>query len=223
MTSNIWQIYYNDTTRRNCVRGWNHYNNAGKLTEYFENSVIVDLYGLGECKKADYFGVLSHSFTSKHFNRNKRNERITPINLDNELEQSRADVYGFHGRRKTKNVMTQAENFHRGGFKEITTEILDACGYRYPVRTDFVCLFNHWVARGEVYEHYIENLLIPAINQMREMKDRLFVDQKYKTRITPDMKKAGLDFYPLHPFILERLPSVYVQQHIRDLNFKQIF
>ena len=221
--ANIWQVYYNATTKRSCLDGWNHYDNRNKLNCFFENQVILDLYHRKEHRRSNYFGVFSHAFATKHFFKNGRGQRVTPQSLDNEISQNPdIDLFGFHGRRNTKNVMLQAERYHQGGFKSITQEILDACGYDYPNKTDFVCLFNHFVGRADVYDDYIKTLLEPAMKIMTAMGDRLFVDQKYK-RVSQEMRSAGLNFYPLHPFICERLPSVYYQQYYRNLSFKQIF
>ena len=58
---NIWQIHFDQQTKSNCFHEWNHYDNSDKLTEFFENSVIVDLYNKGEIDRSDYFGVFSHA------------------------------------------------------------------------------------------------------------------------------------------------------------------
>ena len=55
---NIWQVYFDNKSKRNCYLEYNHYNNEGKLTENFENSVIVDLIDKEEHLKADYFSLI---------------------------------------------------------------------------------------------------------------------------------------------------------------------
>jgi len=56
---NIWQVYFDENTKKACDPAWNHYDNSYRLTEFFENSVIVDLVNRGEHLKG-YFGVFSH-------------------------------------------------------------------------------------------------------------------------------------------------------------------
>lgn len=226
MTSNIWQIYYDRDTRRNCVDGWNHYDNSGKLTPFFENTPILKLVSKGEHLKADYFGVFSHDVQKHHTRKNRMGQRLNPFSLDNTLRRENADVVSFFSGRKNTNILTQGANYHHPNYQPAVELLLNHLGLQYPRKLNFVILFNHFVMRSQVYQEYVDSTLRPAMEFMSSdatMKKLLMVNAKYKNRVNNEMKKAGLQWYPLHPFICERLPSVFIQQRLRNLKCVQAF
>lgn len=75
---------------------------------------------------------------------------------------------------------------------------------------------NFWLAKEEVYNDYVNNVLIPAIDFLHtpEMEPYTWKDSTYDQRgglKKEDLKKyTGLDYYPMACFLLERLPSIWV-------------
>ncbi len=220
---NIWQVYYNQQTKANCFKDWHLYNND-TLTEHFENSVIVDLYHKGEVTKDEYFGLFSHKVKQKILFK-EDGMILSPESLKTVISGSKADVYSFFKRRKQQNIVYQAENYHKG-FIDLVDTIMDETGFmpKTPTRLKNIVLFNHFVARSEIYQQYIEELLIPAMGIL-EKCEAAYNDAKYKkidqeTR-TKFLNAFGVPYYPYHPFILERLPSIFFEKY--KYNFKQIF
>lgn len=218
---NLWQIYFDDKSKANCFEDCNLYKNDN-LTEHFENSVIVDLYEKGECRKEKYFGVFSHAFKKKIV-LSDRGDSASPRTIKDRIEGH--DVYSFFRRRRQTNIVYQAENYHRG-FINMVDKILAEIGFlpETPRRLDCVILFNYFIARDDVYEAYVKELLIPAMEVLENMpeayNDAIYKKTNQETK--EKFKKAwGKPWYPYHPFILERLPSIFVQKH--KLNYKQIF
>lgn len=222
---NIWQIYYSERTRKNCYSEYSLYDNTDKLTEHFENSVIVELIEKGEHLKGEYFGVFSHDIGSDIVFR-EDGMAFNPHNLEKVVKaNTEVDVFSFQKRRNQKNIVFQAENYHKG-FLEIMKNVLSETGFlsELPRRLDKIILFNYWVARSEVYASYVEELLAPAMKVLEQIPEA-YQDAKYKT-VEAETKERfrrafGKPWYPYHPFILERLPSIFMQE--RDYSFKHIF
>lgn len=199
--------------------GWESYDNTGKLTPFFENSVIRELIEKGSHKDADYFGVFSHDITKEVVFKHN-GQRLNPFSLDSCLATG-SDIYSFQARRNQPNILTQAERYHPG-FMGYVQEIFSAIGWEIPPKTDFIILFNHFVARSEIYERYVQELLTPAMDVMTTMP-ALMKNAGYKKYVSDEMKRAGLNHYPFHPFICERLPSVWVQKYKKDLKLEHVF
>ena len=84
---------------------------------------------------------------------------------------------------------------------------------------------GQWVAKEEIYKKYVNDILIPAMDYMESdlrMKEYARKDSEYNKRAglkQPQLKQlTGLDYYPFHTFMLERLPSIVVDNW--NLTFK---
>ena len=225
MQTNIWQVYFDENSKKNCSPEWNHYDNSKKLTEHFENSVIVDLIECKEHEKADYFGVFSHDIL-KDLPFRENGLPFTPQNLEKVIgENLDIDVFAFQKRRQNKNIVKQAEHYHPG-FLKMVKNILIKTGFLsdVPERIDKIILFNYFVAKGAVYERYVNELLRPAMKILEGMPEA-YLNAGYKKLNTATIGRFteafGKPHYPYHPFILERLPSLFMQKY--NYNFKHIF
>lgn len=217
----VFQIYYSESSYKNCFKEfdwWHGYDNTGDLTPFFENTPIANLIELGEHKNSEYFGVFSHDIAQEiSFKQNGKS--FSPSTLL-ECMNTGADVYSFQKRRQQKNLLLQAENYHPH-FVEYTTKILNEIGYDMPKKTSKIILFNHFIMKSELYERYYFEMLKPAMDVMSKM-DELNNDAKYK-RDHPDFtEQLGYNHYPYHPFICERLPSVWLEYN-KELIFEHIF
>lgn len=227
----IYQIYFDEKSKAGCDPEWEHYDNSEKLTEYFENSVIVELINEGKHKEGDYFGVFSHDIKRemvfKEWVGNHRLE-FSPDTLSEIVTKfyKNVEVFGFQKRRKQPNIVNQAERYHTG-FVVAMEKILNETGFldKIPSKLNDIILFNHFIMRSDIYERYVEELLVPAMEVMREMPE-LFDNAKYMKNISEEtkarfMKAFGKDYYPYHPFICERLPSLFMEKY--HYNFRHIF
>lgn len=84
---------------------------------------------------------------------------------------------------------------------------------------------GQWVAKQLVYERYVKEILIPAMDFMEtddKMKQLAWKDSQYDKRggLKPEVLKkyTGLDYYPMACFLLERLPSIVIDNW--NLTFK---
>ena len=239
MKLTAYQIHFNERSKANCFPEsdwWKHYDNSDKLTEYFENSVIVDLISKGDHVGSDYFGVFSHDVAGHiHFAEmlDGRKLRFSPDALrDIVMAYPGVDVFSFQKRRKNQNIVLQAENYHPG-FVGYMTDILRNTGFMdsVPSQLDHIILFNHFVAKSDIYEQYVKELLMPAMDVMKYMaglwEDSGYIKHHVHGKIMPDnwqdhfQKSFGVPYYPYHAFLCERLPSIFCQKH--KLNVKQIF
>lgn len=84
---------------------------------------------------------------------------------------------------------------------------------------------GQWVAKEHMYKRYVNEILIPAMEFMEtdpKMKELAWKDSEYNKRAglkQPMLKEVtGLDYYPMTTFLLERLPSIVVDNW--NLTFK---
>lgn len=225
---NIWQNYFDEATKKACNPAWNHYDNSEGLTEFFENTVIVDLIKRGEHYKEDYFGLFSHDVEESIPFKSIDNKRFSPHHLEEVIKNHPADAYGFALRRQNENISLQAERYHPG-FNDIMDQVLEACGYKLPPKLDHIILFNLMVCSGEFWGDYYHKMLKPAMEALKDIPEA-YNDSRYQLigrPMTPEkearfIKAFGKPYYPFHPFICERLASIFLQLN-RQYTFLQIF
>jgi len=223
----IYQVYFDEATKKACNPAWKHYDNSKKLNEFFENQVIADLINKGEHLKDDYFAVFSHD-VMESVNFKEDGLRFSPKALEAVINKNRVDVFSFQKRRQNENISTQAGHYHPG-FNDIMKKVLDYCGLELPPKLDKIILFNLMVCRGEFWEAYFKDILAPAMEILKDIPEA-YEDSNYHNLIRKKeggwadrFKKAfGKDYYPYHPFICERLASIYLQLN-PQWTFKHIF
>ena len=209
----IYQIYYDDKSydsiHAECLPLLNN-----KLTIHFENSVLVDAHKEGLTQESVYTGILSHSFWNKNKHAHKNLEQIKD-----------ADLYSFFGVHKKENYYTNAERWHKG-FTEDLANLCEELGLKFDLRkTRFVVYQNAFIAKEWVWDMYINGALIPAIHILNtKMKREALRDSKYikNARMSETlMNKIGLPYYPMAPFLLERLMSVWLDNN-KDIKAIQL-
>ena len=74
---------------------------------------------------------------------------------------------------------------------------------------------NYFIARKEIWEDFVGNFVIPAIQEME--KDEYinsvatYPHKSYPRKLPRSfIDSTGFDYYPMAPFMLERLINVYV-------------
>jgi hypothetical protein len=107
-------------------------------------------------------------------------------------------------------LVQQGESFHNGfarHFREMCTEIgITSIERKYanPI------LFNYWLMRPEIVEEYVATALVPAMNYLSHVP-ALYQGTQYGAGLPEHLRgKWGSDSFPMHPFLLERLPSVWL-------------
>jgi hypothetical protein len=219
----VFQIYFKDEQKEK-LDYTPYYNDD--CTPFFENSVVRKLIEGGQHLGSDYFGVVSHKLREKiHITKhswkdmanisNKSNQQFTPELFKTELYKLKPDAMSFQ-RHMPHDPISFADKFHPN-FSKYFKEIMAKIGFNWaPSHFNNVFYCNFFVAKSEVYEEYVKEMLAPAMDVMLEMPE-LFNDSKYPYPLPDDLKKKfNCEKYPYHPFIGERMFSYFA--HINNLN-----
>lgn len=228
----IHQIIYKEEQRKHLYDFTIPYFNTDttETLMWFENKLICDLVLRTE---ADYIGVTSWRL------KEKRMDGWTPVllkfdhNGDNlsleKFQREEADVYNLCPRSETHKMLTMSAHWHGGpqhnyawdnAIKELKKFIPIPEEVKTPIYE------NCQVVRKELYYSYINDCLKPCIDFMRG-RDVFFVDSGYaekKARKQPEeveryRKISGKNDWPIAPFILERLFSIWIDsQDLKILN-----
>lgn len=223
------QIIYKEEQRSSCY-DFAHVHFNTRLTDSFENDVICNLIpGL----KSDYLGIASWRL------KQKRSEASTPQVLNHRLELTREkiiesdfDVAILTPRRPSFKMLDSASNWHgtvwQDTFSLFKTGFLNPRSISVPdieagEDVKHAIHENHFIARNEIYQEYVKDVLAPAIefcNLHHEFKqDSGYVNKKRDLEeVREYQKKSGRIDWPIQPFILERLFSIW----INDKNFNVI-
>lgn len=171
----------------------------------FEYNKIVEYVECWETYGAEsYVGFFSHKFPHKTGFYRKCVENI--------LDKSTEDVVIFCKQRDDYLEWTELQH---PGFMKIFEKICKKLDLKIPDGIDMPTVYsNFFAAKADVYREYVD-LIKKAIDIMEtdlEIKDLCWNDSSYKTGLNPeDLKKyTGLNYYPFHTFILERLMSVWI-------------
>ena len=216
----IYKIFFDDTQVG--VLDYTPYRNPD-CTEFFENSVIRKLVLDGAHQDAEYFGVVSYSLRNKmdlsrKWGKDIANTSITyftPELFESVLKERKPDVLSFQRHPAHDNV-SYADQFHPN-FSKFFREIMRNIGYDWhPQTLRHVVYSNFFVAKSEIYERFVREMLDPAMDVMSKMPE-LRANSRYPKRLPVNLqRKFGLPHYPYHTFLCERMFSYYA--HINNLN-----
>lgn len=203
------QIYYEDHQKSKMFPFAVPYFNES-LTIFFENAVIKELVLASEDEK---IAVCSWKLSEKL---RWRVGRRTP--LTEEAINSDYDVLSFTKNTKHHQMLAIAE-IHHPGFRVTMEKICAAIGTKLPHEVKTPIYQNHFSARTDIYKDYVNRFLSPAMDAItndKEINELAMKDSRYSEldRATKDKldnleRKIGLRYFPLVPFLLERLFSVY--------------
>lgn len=206
------QIYFEDWQKAFCFPFATPVFNP-TLTPFFENELIP---GLVLESKADKIGVCSWALSQK------MKTRIPPRrDLTEEALQEDFDVMAFT-KNSADHAMIDNLNYHHPGAKDILSLIWSKLGLPFNRRPKFPIYQNAFVARTEVYRQYVTEFLVPAMNLMtndEEIRKLCWQDANYRVTTLGQpvnmeriQKLLGVPWYPLHPFLLERCFSVWIEK-----------
>lgn len=211
MAAELNQIYYKDEQKAACYPFSRLYFNDS-LTIFFENSVISKLVME---TKADKVGVCSWKLREKF----KMNV-CRPRPLTEDVINSDYDVLSFTCNTKYHRMLAAADIWHKG-FRPAIDKICQSIGQRCPGEVKTPIYQNAFMAKREIYQDYVKNWLSPAMEAMTndpELNAMVIVDSNYSNLAKKDAAEPerlqqliGMPYYPLAPFLLERLFSIYVQ------------
>jgi hypothetical protein len=192
-------------------------------TVFFENTIIRNLINQNLHLESDYFGVVSHKLRekigiTKDNWKNCKNiaktsvKDFTPEQFQEELYKHRPDAMSFQ-RHIPHDPVTFANNFHPK-FSKYFKEIMEKAGYKWePTRFENIFYCNYFVAKSEIYEKYVKEMLAPCMDVMEGMPE-LMENSHYSEKLREDLKiKFGIKHYPYHPFLCERMFSYFAHLH----------
>lgn len=225
MNYKIYNIAYDPSQFDDCE--FDIYHNTVKTVEeksyLFEYNPILNI--MEREKEADYVGIFSWKFAMKTTFFKKKLDYLMEKNPNQDIyticipyqDITSVGYYKF------------TDDYHPGFmdlFKKVCNDLnLDS---REPKNIIFS---NFLVVKWDLYKEFIENIIKPAIELLEtKYKDLVWKDASYcgpeKAGLTPEKLKefTGLDYYPFHTFILERLWSAYLQSrpNIKVLNLTKV-
>lgn len=205
----LYQIYYHEDQKAKLFPFAIPLENK-VLTPYFENDVIRRVVKASEAGKV---AVCSWKLKDKLTWYVGPHRDITPEVLDSDY-----DVLSFTRNTKDHKMMSIAEVWHKG-FTAAMQKLVEGIGKRWCWEVKTPIYMNHFSARRDIYLDYITNYLDPAIEfietdpEMNKiaMRDSQYSELNKRGCVTSQylMEKINMGYYPLAPFLLERLFSVY--------------
>jgi len=216
MDYKIYNIIYDETQREKCE--FEVYVNKIKTVEeksyLFEYNPIINI--LESYQKSDYVGIFSWKFGMKTGFFKKK--------IDYMLEKyPNQDIYSFcyHYPHFGPNFYQFTEKYHNG-FMEIFRLLCDDLNLDYQESNKLV-YSNFVLVKWEIYQDFVEKIIKPAIALLEDKYEHLaWRNANYVDGLKPlELKQAtGLDYYPMHTFVLERLWCAYIKT--KNLKFKNL-
>ena len=230
MTLDFHQIVYKQEHLSEVYKFANVYVSSG-ITVFFENAIISGLVPLSD---ADYISVCSWKL------RKKRLDGWTPMmcgfagkpdDLSEEKILSQdADVMVLTPRTPKHQMLALAAKWHGGpqhnyAWDNAMAELKKFIKVPQEVKT--AIYENHFIARKEIYHEYVTNCLNPVMQYMSDksvfLSDSGYAEKKERTNpaeVQRYRKETGRNDWPIAPFILERLFSIWIND--KDLKIVNV-
>lgn len=210
MAAKLIQVYYAEEQKSKCYPFADLYFNQ-TLTIFFESSIIKDVV---LSTKADKIGVVSWKLREK-----LRWYIGKPRELTQEVLETDYEVLSFTKNTKDHRMLAAANRWHPG-FLTTFDKILAKIGVSRPGEVKIPIYQNHHISKTEIYKDYVIKYLSPAMDCMLndpEINALAMADSRYSDLTHQSAQhleaKLGIAYYPLAPFLLERLFSIYVQNN----------
>lgn len=194
-----------------------HINSVEQKSYLFEYNSIIDILDNQEIKE-EYLGIFSWKFPYKTQLSKKLVEKV----FTESLKTEKYDILGFCRQMYNGRYLVKTEEYHPG-FTELFSLVCKDLNLVVSEPTNIV-YSNMFIAKTEVYKEFINTIIKPAIELMEtKYKDLAWKDANYTSGLKGEELKqqAGLDFYPFHVFILERMFSIWLENN-SNIKFKQI-
>lgn len=189
--------------------------------DFFENTIISNTVPKST---ADYIGVNSWRL------RQKRYDGWVPVVLKGDLSLTEekfekhkdVDVYNLTPRSSTHKMLGFGAIWHGGPEHNFAWDnaMRELKKFMYvPEEVKHPIYENCQVVRSDIYKSYVNDCLITVIDFMRS-RPVFFADSGYAAKKSRDPKQVGVieryramtgrNDYPIAPFILERLFSIWI-------------
>jgi len=213
------QIYYKDEHFLELykfatpVRTW-------RLSDYFENSVIANT--VPNIHTVDLIGVCSWRLKAKRQDSIRTSGELT----EEKLRTLDYDVAILTPRSNNHKPMSNAETWHHPHWTPAIEHLRKE--FQIPKEVTHTIYENHFVARADMYKHYVTHWLRPVMSYMDQHPEVYRAPSgyaKYKTEEERQIVKAklGLEDWPIGVFILERLFSIYLEcQFVKPRNLLKV-
>lgn len=208
----LYGITYDD----NQITEFTEYRNKVKTIEeksyLFEYNPIIDIIDNHKFEENDYIGIFSWKLP---FKTNLTKKFLNMMLLQN----SNFDVYGLSVPLDEPYLSFTEKN--HPGFMNIFEKICNKLNLVVKEPKNIV-YSNQFIASKEVYTKYVNEVVKPTIELMEtEFKDLVWKDSKYPGLGEKLKQYTGLDYYPFHTFVLERLFSIWLENN-KNIKFKQL-
>jgi hypothetical protein len=230
MSLDFIQIYFQDDQLKEIYSFAHPYRNE-VVTDFFENEVIAKRVPLSD---AEYIGVCSWRL------REKRQSGKCPMILgiygkddlsEEKILNSNADIINLRPFTSSHQMLGNAAMWHGGvqhdyAWDNAIEELRKLISIPEEVKTPIY--ENAFIAKKEIYHEYVTDCLNPVM-QFMSGRDCFYTDAGYaekkgrdpkggKEAVERYRKETGRNDWPIAPFVLERLFSIW----INDKQFKII-
>lgn len=214
MTLDFVQIVFKEHQASECYPFARIYHNE-KVTPYFENDVIKRIV---PALNADIISVCSWRLAAKRGDMFRLQDKTLTVE---KIFSSDFDVAVLTPRSPTHKPLHMASHWHgkawNNAFDVFKRFIKTDLGVRVPEELSMAIYENHFIAKREIYHDYVKNWLTPAIDFIDKTGTVFLEDAGYSKRKSASDVKAyteatGRKDWPIAPFILERLFSIYCEK-----------
>lgn len=210
-TVDFYQIYYKNEQLTELYDFAIPYKND-TLSVYFENAVIADLVPKSD---ADYISVCSWRLKQK---RGQGSSELILKNRQLTLESivsNDFDIAILTPRSPGHHIMNMASNWHGKAWDDAIQELNKFI--KVPDEIIGNAIYeNHFIAKREIYQDYVQSCLRPCMAFMEG--NRVFFEgsgyrnkKRDKAEIAMVTAKLGMSDWPIAPFVLERLFSIWIE------------
>lgn len=224
----IYILSYNNSTLSSSIGYFHKYSWAKCIsidtTVYLEN-IMYDSWlstNINDWIRYDYVGTLSWRSPIKI-----KMPELNSLKLAQKLEDNSFEIVSFNRIRKP--LLKYAVSCHGDIYKSLWINILEQLGFNLGEILDskipnFVC--NYWMARPTVMQKYIEffHKVKNVIINNSDIQNDLWSDSHYNGYVSKIklMQIFNKPYYPMLPFILERLPCFFCYHYgYKLLNYAQ--
>lgn len=209
----IYSIVYNSAQIVEYNTYFNSINTIERKSYLFEYNVLIDIINNFNIDD-EYLGIFSHKFPFKSGLFKKKLYWLLKNNPN-------FDIYGLCPQKLRGQYLDFSETVHPG-FKELFYPLCEDLGLKVKEPKNII-YSNFVIMKTSIYENYVNNIIKPAIYLLEtKYKDLAWKDSNYKGLPKNQLKLyTELDYYPMIPFVLERLISIFIDNN-NNFKFKQL-
>ena len=201
-TWEIFQIYYNEKSKRGLIPIFEPYDNSkDKSFLFFENNVILDIYNKLDEIESDYVGTTSWKFSQKI--------QMSTLEFVDAVKNNINDneVLLFPIQKHMNEDCVQRNKVFYIQLYQLTELFDNENILPFKMTSDkWTCSYcNFWLAKKSVYKDYCEKVLLPAMKAFME-------NEKIKQFVLDNPFHHAGTTYPIAPFLLELLMGFYVNK-----------